>query len=56
MSRIAPAADATAANANDFEDLSIIPQIFKSDETKVLIWDGLEPDGRKKTILEKRKS
>lgn len=53
MSRVAPAAEATVAN--DFQDLSIIPQIFKSDETKVLIWDGFEPDGRKKQFWKKGK-
>ena len=41
------AAALTAANANDFQDLSIIPQIFKSDERNVLIWDGFKPDGQK---------
>ena len=47
MEQTAPAAEATAANAKDFQDLSIIPQIFKSDETNVLIWNGFKPDGQK---------
>lgn len=53
MEQTAPAAEATAANANDFQDLSIIPQIFKSDERNVLIWDGFKPDGKKNQYWKK---